>query len=315
MLKGKILITGGSGFLGRGLLRRIRAENWPVDVTIYSRDETKQDELHRRYPEARCILGDVRDLSRLEPAVYGHDIIIHAAALKYIPEAERNVQECIDVNIQGSRNVVLAAQHGGVKQVVGLSTDKACLPVNIYGMTKAVMERMFAAANGSFPTVFTTVRYGNVVGSTGSVIPLFKRQLEDYGEVRVTDKSMTRFWLSIDEAIDLIVHALDNSSQEDSPQTFVYRCPAMWLLDLAELIADGAPVKITGLRPGEKLHERLVDYSESPRCRDDGPYCLLYPATASPVSDSEPWTYLSSAPAHWVNKDQMATMIEDAKGV
>jgi len=312
MLTGRILVTGGSGFLGRGLLRRIRRESWPCEVTCLSRDETKQYELKRRYPEVRCVLGDVRDLERLTAAAAGHDIIIHAAALKYIPEAEYNVQECIDVNIHGSRNVVLAALRAGVRQVVGLSTDKACLPVNTYGMTKALMERMFAAANGR-ETRFSTVRYGNVVGSTGSVIPIFQQQLTDFGEVRVTDKNMSRFWLSIDEAIDLIVYALLNEAV--GLQTCVYRCSAMRIIDLAELIAGGKPAQITGIRPGEKIDERLVDYSESLRCEQDGDYYILYPPTVAPVGAGEPWTYLSSSPAHWITRDEMANMIADAEEV
>ncbi len=310
MLKRKILVTGGSGFLGRGLLRRIRREDWAAEVTVYSRDGKKQAELRRLYPEAHCVLGDVRDLNRLTAVAAGHDLVIHAAALKHIPEAEHNVDECFAVNIDGSRNVALAAVQAGVPQVIGLSTDKACAPMNTYGLSKAAMERIFAEANRWGETQFATVRYGNVVGSTGSVIPLFYQQLEDFGEVRVTDKNMTRFWISVDEAIDLISYAV-----EKRVGTIVYRCGAMKIADLAELIAAGKPVRITGIRPGERLDERLVDYSESQHCEQDGDYYLLYPPTAKRNGDHEPWTYVSSNPAHWIEKQEMAAMIEDAKGV
>ena len=311
MLKGKVLVTGGSGFLGRGLLRRIRREGWPVEVTVYSRDEEKQHQLRHRYPEVRCILGDVRDIERLTVACAGHDIVIHAAAVKFIPEAEHNVAECIAVNVDGSRNVALAAVRAGVEQVIGLSTDKACLPVNTYGMTKAIMERLFMEARRwSAGTWFGCVRYGNVVGSTGSVIPLFRQQLEDSGEVRVTDKNMTRFWLSIDQAIDLISHA----NTAIMPATYVYRCPAMRIVELAEVMAGDHPVRITGIRPGEKLDERLVDYSESLRCVQDGDFYALLPPIAE-AKGEEPWTYVSSTPARWIEKDEMVAMIADAQEV
>jgi UDP-N-acetylglucosamine 4,6-dehydratase len=310
MLKGNVLVTGGSGFLGRGLLRRIRRDSWPAEVTVYSRDEEKQQQLRRRYPEVRCILGDVRDLERLTAACTGHDIVIHAAAVKYIPEAEHNVAECIAVNVDGSRNVALAAVRAGVKKVVGLSTDKACLPVNTYGMTKAIMERLFMEANRWSDTRFTTVRYGNVIGSTGSVIPLFRQQLADSGEVQVTDKNMSRFWLSVDQAINLICYALTWGC----PATVVYRCPAMRIVELAEVMAVGRPVKIIGIRPGEKMDERLVDYTESLRCVQDGDYYALLPPIAEVNGDS-PWTYVSSSPARWIEKDEMAAMIADSEEV
>lgn len=310
MLKGKWLVTGGSGFAGRGLLRHIRREGWPCEVTVYSRDGKKQWELRRLYPEAHCVLGDVRDLNRLTAVATGHDGIIHMAALKHIPEAEQNVDECFAVNIDGSRNVALAAVQVGIPQVIGLSTDKACAPMNTYGLSKAAMERIFAEANRWGSTRFVCVRYGNVVGSTGSVIPLFYQQLADFGEVRVTDKNMTRFWISVDEAIDLISYAAERQTG-----TIIYRCGAMKIIDLAELIAAGKPIKVTGIRPGERLDERLVDYSESQHCEQDGDYYLLHPPTMEGNGLPEPWTYTSSNPAHWIGKTEMAAMIEDVKNV
>jgi FlaA1/EpsC-like NDP-sugar epimerase len=198
----------------------------------------------------------------------------------------------------------------GIPQVIGLSTDKACSPLNTYGLTKALMERIFAEANRWGGTQFATVRYGNVVGSTGSVIPLFYQQLDDFGELHVTDKNMTRFWISVEEAIDLISYAVSKRKG-----TIIYRCGAMKVIDLAELIANGKPIKVTGIRPGERLDERLLDYSESQHCEQEGDYYLLYPPTGKGNGVHEPWTYLSSAPAHWISKKEMATMIEDARGV
>ena len=173
----KVLVTGGAGFLGRGLLRHVKRDSLDWEITVYSRDETKQDECRRRYPFARYVLGDVRDVDRLRTVMMGHDIVIHAGALKYIPEAEKNASECVSVNVGGTQAVMRAAEAAGIKHVVGISTDKAVQPVNVYGCSKMAMERLFAdTAQFEGGPEFVCVRYGNVVGSTGSVIPLFKRQ-------------------------------------------------------------------------------------------------------------------------------------------
>lgn len=277
----RVLITGGAGYLGRGILRRVcfpppggAQLGWPDlsdwEVTCFSRDETKQDECHRRYPNAHYVLGDVRDLSRLTNVMYGHDWVIHTAALKYVPEAELNAAECVSVNVDGSRNVIEAAKAAGIKQVVGISTDKACQPVNIYGASKMVMERLFAdeallqerAGRDDGPG-FKCVRYGNVIGSTGSVIPLFARQYAETGRVRITNPHMTRFWMPVDEAIDLIVLALERAHPGSVVVPFTR---AMRIEDVARAATvDDVPMDIIGERPGEKAHELLVHHEESVR--------------------------------------------------
>lgn len=321
MLSGNVLITGGSGFLGRAILRRAQRENWPAKFTVYSRDETKQWELKHRYPETRCVLGDVaRDLDRLISVMQGHDIVIHAAAVKYIPEAEWNVFETINVNIDGSRNVALAARAAGVKTVVGISTDKACGPLNVYGMTKAVMERMFSEANRMGATRFVTVRYGNVVGSTGSVIPVFRRQIEENKQIQVTDSRMTRFWLGVDQAIDLIDWA-SKESETIPGYTFISACPAMKIVDLAAAVWEDSgcknepDIKYTGIRPGEKLHEFLFNEQEAPRVSVAKNGYVMAPATE--VGDKLPgrMTYESSQPNQWLSVDDMIKLIHDSQGV
>lgn len=323
MLKGRVLITGGSGFLGRGILRRIRRENWPVTITIYSRDETKQFEVKRRYPEVTCVLGDIRDRDRLDAVMVGHDYVIHAGAVKYIPEAEHNVVEAINVNVEGSLNVARAAVKAGVKAVVATSTDKACAPLNTYGATKMLMERMFAEANRWSSTKFTTVRYGNVVGSTGSVVPVFLKQIEEHGEVRITDPRMTRFWLSIDQAIDLITQAFEYEDPTgERGVTLIPACPAMTLLDLAQacwsISGRAGPVKTyeSGIRPGEKLHESLFNEQEAPRVADRGVHFTLYPPTWKNEFRPTQFTdYSSNEPSVWVTVEDMVAMIEDARQV
>lgn len=324
MLKGRILITGGSGFLGRGILRRIRKEKWPAQVTVYSRDETKQFEVKRRFPEANFILGDVRDRDRLDAVMVGHDYVIHAGAVKYIPEAEQNVAETIAVNVDGSLAVARAAARAGVKTVVGVSTDKACSPQNTYGATKMLMERAFSEANTWSPTRFVTVRYGNVVGSTGSVVPMFLRQIRETGEVRITDPRMTRFWLSIDDAIDLIDRSIQYETLEGvRGVTLVPSCPAMSLLDLAQacwkMSDKSGPVKVyeMGSRPGEKLAESLFNEQEAHLVGsgwDSG--WVLYPTLwMNPINPAGIDHYSSDSPLKWLSVEEMIAMIEDAKDV
>lgn len=322
MLKGTVLLTGGSGFLGRGILRRAKKENWPAKFIVYSRDEAKQWELKRFYPETVCVLGDVsRDLDRLTTVMSGCDSVLHLAAVKFIPEAEWNVNETIDVNIIGSRNVSIAARLSGVKSVVGISTDKACAPLNVYGMTKGIMERLFSEANRMGSTRFVTARYGNVIGSTGSVIPVFRKQIEDHSEIRVTDSRMTRFWLSVDEAIDLILWAHDEAERLPG-HTFIAPCPAMKIADLAKAVWEMElhPIEpnivYTGIRPGEKLHEALFNEQEAPRITIEGDKGFtLAPATSSGAIMPERMNYSSDQPRRWISIEEMKSYIKDAEGV
>ena len=318
VLQGKVLITGGSGFLGRAIIRRAERERWPCQFTVYSRDETKQDELKHKYPAVNCILGDVsRDLDRLISVMYGHDIVIHAAAVKYIDAAEFNVFETIDVNIIGSRNVTIAAKAAGVGTVIGISTDKACQPANIYGLTKGVMEKIFVEANKNTKTRFVTCRYGNVIGSTGSVIPKFRQQLKETGGFKITDSKMTRFWLGVDQAIDLILWA-NQSAQEEPGRVFIPFCPGLKTIEIATAVwkqAGGSePMKVdyTGLRPGEKMHESLFSPQEAPRvtiCKGYG--FILDPATE--VAHIPEMMEFTSNHAERLEIDEVIAMMADAE--
>lgn len=310
-----VLITGGAGFLGRAILRRIAKGDLDWEPTIYSRDETKQDECRRKYPNARYILGDVRDIDRLTATMVGHDFVIHAAALKYIPEAELNAAECFSVNIDGARNVVHAALQAGVKRVVGISTDKAVQPVNAYGCSKMAMERLFAESSRS-GTVFACVRYGNVVGSTGSVIPMFQRQAAEEGRVKVTDPKMTRFWMGVDAAIDLVLIAL-------VAQPGAVVVPLVTAMELGQVAAASVganedtpvyPIEIIGERPGEKKHECLLHYEESVRVVKHVLHFELLPP-GQRVEGLEPHTIASHNPHFWMTIEEMRKLIEDAKGV
>lgn len=312
-----VLITGGAGFLGRGILRRAEREAWDWNITVYSRDEQKQNEARRRYPHARFVLGDVCDTERLTAVAAGHGVIIHAAAVKYIPEAEENPGECVRVNIDGARSVITAAARAGVSHVVGISTDKAVRPLNVYGKTKATMEHLFAEASYRQPaTWFDTVRYGNVVGSTGSVIPLFQHQLRRDGFVTLTVPTMTRFWMPIDEAIDCVLFAMQPGHTPGS--VIVPRPRSMRMGDLAATLA-GERVKIIGPRPGEKEHEELMHATESARMEvlaKGAYYGLVSRAFASEHQVGEPMTLASHSPAGgWVTPAQMLAWIEDAANV
>jgi UDP-N-acetylglucosamine 4,6-dehydratase/5-epimerase len=301
-----ILITGGAGFLGRGIMKY----GPDVQYVVYSRDETKQDICRRMYPHAEYVLGDVTDATRLTYAVkrYHVDTIIHAAAIKYIPEAELNVNEALDVNVDGSRVVCEVAAEKDI-QVVGISTDKAVMPVNVYGATKMLMERVFTewAKVGQF----TLTRYGNVVGSTGSVIPLFEQQLRQTGVLTLTDPKMTRFWLSIQEAVQLVNLALAAPSGD----IVVPFARAMYMGDLAKALAGKhGHIDVIGVRPGEKQHEDMLHYYESIRVEDGDEYVFMIRPVGSKARH-EPFVYNSDVPKAWMSNTEMLEAIEMAKGV
>lgn len=261
MIKGRVLITGGAGFLGRGILRKAKTEKWDAKFTVYSRDEYKQHLCRDKYPDANYVLGDVRDTDRLTLAMLGHDVVIHAAALKYVPESELNVNESVGINIIGSQSVVKAAREARIARVIAISTDKAVEPANMYGLSKAVAEKIFWEASRFPGPKFLMCRYGNVIGSTGSVLPVFKKQFETTGRVRVTDPDMTRFWLSIDEAVKII--ELTNHRAENGA-VIVPSLRSTFIGDIAKYIAGDA-IDIVGKRPGEKQHEILLTKEE--HCR------------------------------------------------
>lgn len=316
----KCLITGGSGFLGRGILRKISRGELDWDPTILSRDEYKQFLCQRRYPSARYVLGDIKDIDRLSATMTGHDFVVHAAAIKFVDKAELNAAECIAVNVGGTVNVIKAAKAAGVQRVVGISTDKAVKPVNIYGCSKMAMERLFAESSNS-ATKFVCVRYGNVVGSTGSVIPLFQRQFEEEGKVKLTNPNMTRFWMSVDEAVKLIELAL--SGAEESPgAVFIPLVKAMPMSDVVLAAVGEVPVEIIGERPGEKEHEALVHYQESVRVIKFVDHYRLLPAGSNlsqqafvEEAGQEPFTLSSHTPHYHMSPGQMREFIEDSKEV
>lgn len=253
-----LLITGGTGSFGKTFVEILLQKYQPQKVIIYSRDELKQFEMQQQFNQKcmRYFIGDVRDNARLKRAMYKVDYVIHAAALKQVPAAEYNPMECIKTNIMGAQNVIDAAIENDVKKVIALSTDKAANPINLYGATKLCSDKLFTAANslvGDRPTRFSVVRYGNVVGSRGSVVPVFKNLLATGAkELPITDRRMTRFWLVLDDAVDFV---LKNFQRMQGGEIFIPKIPSMHITDLATAIAPNLPVKIIGIRPGEKLHE------------------------------------------------------------
>ncbi|HBW36341.1 UDP-N-acetylglucosamine 4,6-dehydratase (inverting) [Desulfosporosinus sp. BICA1-9] len=261
-----ILITGGTGSFGKQYVETILKRFKPKKIIIYSRDELKQFEMQQKFnaPEMRYFIGDVRDPERLSQAMRGADYVIHAAALKQVPAAEYNPMECVKTNIHGAQNVIKAAIENEVEKVIALSTDKAANPINLYGATKLVSDKLFVAANnitGGHRTRFSVVRYGNVVGSRGSVVPFFKKLItEGAKEIPVTDPRMSRFWISLQDGVNFV---LRNFERMQGGEVFVPKIPSMRITDLAEAIAPGMPVKVIGIRPGEKLHEIMVPADDS----------------------------------------------------
>lgn len=256
-LTGTILITGGSGTLGHAIARTARAEGWDCRITVYSRSELRQAEMRARHPECRYVLGDVRDYDRLAAAFAGHDLVIHAAAMKRIPECEAHSSECVATNVGGSANVVRAALAAGVARVVGISTDKACAAITTYGASKRLMEGLFQTAHGR--TVFTLCRYGNVLASNGSVIPLWRQQAARGEPLTITDRRMTRFWMTERDAVRVIEQAATCAT----PGVIVVpKMGAVLIADMAEWIVPGCETRETGLRSTEKLHEDLVHLFE-----------------------------------------------------
>lgn len=253
-----ILVTGGTGSFGKKFIGILLKKYKPRKVIVFSRDELKQFEMQQVFnqPCMRYFIGDVRDEYRLEQAMYGLDYVVHAAALKQVPAAEYNPMESIKTNVNGAQNVINAAIKCGVKKVIALSTDKAANPINLYGATKLCSDKLFTAANnlvGDRPTRFSVVRYGNVVGSRGSVVPFFKNLIKQGAtELPVTDERMTRFWLKLEDGVEFVLKSFERMQ---GGETFIPKIPSMSILDLAEAIAPGIKTKIIGIRPGEKLHE------------------------------------------------------------
>lgn len=314
------LITGGTGSFGQACVKRL-LDTDTARIVIYSRDELKQYEMAGELDDTRLefVIGDVRDFARLRESMRGVDIVIHAAALKQVVTCEQNPFEAVQTNCIGTQNVARSAMFCGVGKVLGLSTDKACAPLNLYGATKAVLERLLLASNGREQTTFAVQRYGNVAGSRGSAVPIFRAQAEAGRPLTVTDERMTRFWMTLDEAVDF---ALANVERMKGGETFIPKLPSFMVVDLAKAIL--APVilydperkphgyTITGIRPGEKVHESLISEHELNRAWDRESYYVLTdnPTRTGGYLDSVEWPYTSSDNSQWLGVDELKTALE-----
>jgi UDP-N-acetylglucosamine 4,6-dehydratase (inverting) len=295
-LKGKrVLITGGTGSLGKKLTEIMLRNSDAAHIVIYSRDEYKQFLMKGKYSQEeqkrlRFFIGDVRDGARMKRAMAGVDYVIHAAAVKQVDTAEYNPDECIKTNVNGAQNVIDACLDGGVKGVVALSTDKACAPINLYGATKLVSDKLFCAANniaGKHDIKFSVVRYGNVMGSRGSVIPFFMEKRKE-GVLPITDEKMTRFNISLDEGAALVLYAMNHHL---GGEIFIPKIPSYRILDVATAIAPECETKVVGIRPGEKLHEEMITPTDSLSTIDIGPYYAILPTVSYKYTEADYLTH------------------------
>ncbi|MBL8553505.1 MAG: UDP-N-acetylglucosamine 4,6-dehydratase (inverting) [Phenylobacterium sp.] len=330
-LDGKvILVTGGTGSFGRRFIETVLTHARPRKLIVYSRDELKQSEMQidlaeRFGPEQmlamRFFLGDVRDRERLSLALRGVDIVIHAAALKQVPAAEYNPSECIHTNVLGAENVVWGCLANRVKQVVALSTDKACNPINLYGATKLASDKTFVAANnlsGDIGTRFAVVRYGNVVGSRGSVIPFFQRLIQrGAAELPITDPRMTRFLITLGEGVDFVLSSLDRMS---GGEIFVPKIPSMRITDIAATMAPDMATRLIGIRPGEKLHEMMISADDARNTVDLGDRYAIEPAfveyTREPLRGAaiaDDFSYVSDTNPEWLDGPGLLRMLDENK--
>jgi UDP-N-acetylglucosamine 4,6-dehydratase len=315
-----VLVTGGTGSFGKKLIKILVEEYHPAKIIVFSRDELKQHEMRTggyNHPSIRYFIGDVRDRERLSRAFYGVNIVVHAAALKQVPACEYNPMEAIKTNILGSSNVADAAIENGVEKVLALSTDKAVNPINLYGATKLAAEKLLIQSNayaGGRNTRIACTRYGNVVGSRGSVVPLFIQQRPS-GRLTITDERMTRFWISLEQGVRFVIRCIE---QMQGGEVFVPKIPSMNMMDLARAVAPEAKVDIIGIRPGEKLHETLISEDEARTTVELPDMYVVQPASAmwfghaweelgKPLPDG--FRYASNNNTDWLDLSRITEMI------
>jgi UDP-N-acetylglucosamine 4,6-dehydratase/5-epimerase len=323
-----ILVTGGTGSFGRRFVDTVMRHAKPRRVIVFSRDEFKQYEMQQQMPAEwastlRFFIGDVRDRARLDLAMRGVDFCVHAAALKHVPAAEYNPMECINTNVYGAENVVGAALSAGVRRVVALSTDKAANPINLYGASKLASDKIFIAANnlsGSQDTRFAVVRYGNVVGSRGSVVPLFRKMIaSEVGHLPITDDRMTRFWITLQHGVDFVLSCF---AMMQGGEIFVPKIPSMRIADLALAMAPHLPHRIVGIRPGEKLHEVMITEDDSRQTYELPDRYVIEPTfafwrhdpyeglNARPVADG--FRYASDGNDDWLDGERLRVLLSEA---
>ena len=322
-----ILVTGGTGSFGKAFVRTVLERFKPRRLVIYSRDELKQFEMQQvfspeEHPCMRYFLGDVRDRDRLMLALRNIDIVVHAAALKQVPAAEYNPTECVHTNILGAENLVMACITQKVERLIALSTDKACNPINLYGASKLASDKIFVAGNGlsgQAGTMFSCVRYGNVVGSRGSVVPLFQRLIDQgASELPITDPRMTRFWITLQQGVDFVLNCLHTMR---GGEIFVPKIPSMKMTDLADALKPGIKYKIIGIRPGEKLHEVMIAADDSRNTIEYDNYYVIEPTTAGwyhrDLPDGAKWVpdefrYSSDSNSDWLDANGLRELIRQS---
>lgn len=314
-----ILITGGTGSFGQKFAEVILKEHNPKSVRIYDNRELAEVEMERKLndPRLRFFIGDIRDKDRLSRAMNGTDIIVHAAALKHVPVCEYNPIDAMKTNVEGAINVIDAAIDNSVEKVMNISSDKAVYPINLYGATKMVGEKLFIQSNsytGAKKTMFSCARYGNVIGSSGSVVPLFNEQ-KSTGEVTITDEKMTRFWIILEQGVHFVIKSIEIMN---GGEIFVPKIPSMKIIDLADVIAPEANKKIIGIRPGEKVHEILLTREEARHTKETNDYFIIEPEFSfwddSNFKDSkhlpDGFEYTSKTNKQWITKEEMKEILK-----
>ncbi|MEE1131342.1 MAG: UDP-N-acetylglucosamine 4,6-dehydratase (inverting) [Caryophanon sp.] len=318
MLNNKtVLVTGGTGSFGKKFIKKALTLG-VKKIIVFSRDELKQYEMKQEFQDERLrfFIGDVRDKNRLYRAFDGVDIVIHAAAMKHVDACEYNPFEAVKTNIHGAQNIIEAAIDRNVDKVIALSTDKACSPVNLYGATKLASDKLFVAANayvGEKKTQFSVVRYGNVVGSRGSVVPFFKK-IRETGVVPITDDRMTRFWITLDQGVQFV---LDNLERMQGGEIFVPKIPSMNIMDLAKAIAPECKTEIVGIRPGEKLHEAMIMEDDARHTLEYETYYVIYsdqtnlPSKTGGIALEEGFSYVSNTNKDWLTIEELRNLVEE----